>query len=595
MYIAITLNLEHARQMVKHAVTVDKAVSFCPSATHYLREHGYHVTPAITHYRALSHARTVVLVNRELPAIVKQAAAQYGLQEAESVGLRVYLYHYLSSIYYMYFVVRWYKTAHRFYWVDGNKVASGGYNAMYRGIASQPSAKILSYAYTRYSYPHYLVTSLFNSILMFFITRSSRLKVIDFGDELPKRIIGAMINNGETPIVVNARKVSKNIYKSTRLFLKSLIRLRSVPSVGKPVIVFRTTNPCRYRDIAEDFTLTGLSSDEVADAVKSAVKYFIPFLRAEYALGNKLVTTLRPDIAVSDHAKYAFILGGLEALGAYHGLHAMLNHGTHTIQYGRLSKMAAVLWGRQERIVNRNTTHALPKSPLTAQLAKEIRHDGYAIEKINVYGVIRRAALQENSDKLILLHAGNYTDAYSTIPWCKETADEYLMGIIELLEEIQRQDNVQLIIKLKAKKADTHKAILEAYIARLNLGDKAVIDTTSKFSEIMSKTHLVVSNLSGTVEEALANHIPVMIHTYWKTYSHIPQEIVKQSSRGQLAPAYLVKNKQDIGTIISRLQSLKKDLNSKELYRNVAWQENELTNLPDFARHLVTRARERRG
>jgi hypothetical protein len=590
MATAVILNLSQAKIFTKHGVAVEDVVSFCPSATHYLREKHCRVISTSDIYGAISHAKVVVLVSRELEIITMAAEKQYTLNYPEAEGLRVYLYHYLCCIYHLHFCLRYIcRTRQQFYWVQGKELKYGDSKSMFEAVAMQPSAAILSYAYADYSIANYLVANVYNRITAFFIAHSKRLKVIDYGDELPKRIIYAMIANGESPLVIHTHNVGKNLYRTTRFFIKSLSRI-AFHSDTKPVYVFRTNRAAQKNECAEAFAIPALYDADVQSVVKMMVEKFIPFLRTEVVMGRWFVEKLKPHIAVSDHAKYAYILSGLEVLKEQGGKHAMLNHGTHTVQYDAISKRAATLWASQQRAINRNTTHSLPKSPLTAQLVEEIRPVGdYELCKINVYGKIENNASHEG--KFVVLQAGNYTDAMNHIPWCKETADEYLLAIVELLEEVAKLDNVELIIKLKNKKSDTHKAIVEGHILRLNMAGKACVDTTSKFSDLMARAHIVVCNLSGTIEEALANNIPLMIHTYRKSYFHIAEQSVKASAIGNLAPAYLVKERADIGRIIMMLDKERANLNNPALYKTVAWQADELMSMQGFAEKLVRDAR----
>ncbi|MDX2074130.1 MAG: hypothetical protein SFX19_07200 [Alphaproteobacteria bacterium] len=591
---AVILNLRQAETFVKQRVAAERVVSFCPSATHFLQKQKFHVIPSATLHGGLSHAKTVVRIDRDLPRIVDAAAAQYALDYPEATGLRVHLYYYLSRVYYLYFSLRSLRhSGGEFFWVEKKTLARGGWNAMFSALGAQPIGYMASYAYTHYSVVHYLLATLYNYIITLCIRRKAHLKVIDFGDELPKRILIAMMENGDHPLVLNTKKLGKNPLLTTRFFLKSLSRLARARPDGKPVIIFRAMPPQHYKATVETFRIPPLANDAVTEVMRRAVENYIPFVRTEAAMGRKIVRSVRPDIAVSDHAQYCYILGGLEELSAYGGKHAMLNHGTHTMQYTPVSKLAVRLWSGQERVINRNTTHSLPKSPLTEMLVRELRPTGgYQTTKLNAYGKITHKPAADGP--FVILHAGNYTDAYNHIPWCTETASEYLMAMVELLEEVAKLDNVELIIKLKNRKAGPHKEIVEEHIRRLGVEGKVRVDVAGKFSKLMARSHLVVGNLSGTIEEALANHIPLMIHTYRKNYFHIAEHTANAAAIGNAAPAYLVKERADIGRIITRLDAQRSALSNPALYANVAWQENELTSIHDFAKDLVASARKTR-
>lgn len=586
MKTAVILNIRQAEQLAAAKADAGEVISFCPTASYFLNERGYRVTSTMETYDVSAHAAVVRHIANELAPLRDAARMQYRLSEVEAESASVYLYHFLCCAYHFHYSLNPYRSRNEFMWVEGKHIVKGDYDAMFTGIARQPSASILAYSYTDYSLFHAWIAMVYNRIIGFLIAHSKRLKVIDYGDELPKRIASALIAEGTNPLIINTHTAGKNIYKTKRFFLKSLLRLALAKPDGKPVYLFRVANPAAYRTPVEPFAIPEMAASDVQHITREMVERFIPFARTEVVIGRAIARMSNPDIAISDHAKYAYILSGLEEIAHTGGRHAMINHGTHTIQYDDISATAARLWGEQQRIISQHTTHSLPKSPLTETLARQIRPtDDYRSIKLNVYGKIHHQPSAEG--KFVVLQAGNYTDAMNHIPWCKETGDEYLMAIIELIEEVGALENVELIIKLKNKKADTHKKIVEAHIAKLGVGDKVRVDTTSKFSDVMARAHLVVCNLSGTIEEALANNIPLMIHTYRKNYFHIAEKTVMESSIDGLAPAYLVKKREDIGEIITRLSARRTELNNPALYRHVAWPEEERVSMQQLARMLI--------
>lgn len=584
MNYGVALNIRHAQTMIRQRLQADAILSFCPATTQALEEHGYKVIPAVHHYRALSHARAAVLVARDLEALKPQLQGFYRLSEGEARNLSVYLFHFLCIAYYLYFATRSYRRpGNAFFWVGPEGIRRGDYLAMYLDLAEQGKVKITSYAHTDFSHAHYLLAAGFNRALAAVIRRRRGVKVMDFGDELPKKIIGAMLDGGEAVTVIASRKMSKNLYKCCYFFVKSLRRALAEPKKGKPVMVFRAAPPARYKTKA-DAPGIALEYEAVTRAAQAAIQSYIPFLKAEYEIGHMLADMFHPDIGISDYAKYPYVLAAQERLHACGGRYVMMNHGTHTAQYSPVSRIAAGLWAAQDRLITPFVTDHVPKSPLTHEIARTLRPEGgFTLHKLNLFQDIKTHP--GPGDEFMILHAGNFMDVYYHIPWCKETSEEYLLAIYELLEEMRGVEGAKLVIKLKAKKAAAHLKLVQEHIDKLQLSGKAVIDTSTRFSELLAKTSLVVSNLSGTVEEALINHIPVMIHTYHKRYFHIPEEVLAPSG---LNPAYLVKERADIRKIIAFAQANRDALFAPELYGKVAWRREEQANLRDFARELAS-------
>lgn len=588
----VALNVSQAQVIVKQKLAADAVLSFCPATRRELEAAGYKVITADHYYRALSHAKVAVLIERDIKMLSPRLKEIYQLTDGHAKNMSVYLFHFLCIAYYLYFATRFHnRPGNNFFWIGADKsIQRGDYLAMYLDIVEQGKVKITSYSNTNFSYPHYLMLTAYNRILAAALRSRNKKTVVDFGDQLPRRITDAILDTNDDVIVMGTHKVNKNMYKSARMFAKSLWRTFSKSSKGNPVWVFRAAPPASYRVPTPEPDIT-LAYPEVTKATQQAIASYVPFMRTEYAIGKKLVGMFRPDIAVSDFAKYPYVLAAQEKMAEYGGQYVMMNHGTHTVQFDPISKIAANLWAAQDRVITDFVTDHVPKSPLTYEIAKGLRADkNYTLRKLNLFQEIKKHP--KPTDEFMILHAGNFMDMYYHIPWCKETSEEYLMAIYELLEEMQHIEGAKLVIKLKATKAAAHMQLVQEYIDKLKLHDKVVIDTSTKFSDLLSRTSLVVSNLSGTVEEALINHIPVMVHTYYKKYFHIPREVLDDSG---LAPAYLVKERADIRQIIEFTKENRELLFNPELYAKVAWQRNELTDIKDFANELGQHARLRRA
>ena len=268
---AVILNIAQARLFAASGQGVDDVLSFCPTATYFLKEQGHRVHSTHEIYDAAAHGEVVALVAREQKLLADAAVLQYGLGEAEADGLGVYLYHYLRCVYHLHFCLRGLKND-SLYWVDAGVVKHGDYAAMFASLATQPSAVIMAYSYTHYSLAHFLLAECYNRIIFLLSACSNRFKVMDYGDELSKRIIHAM----ENPLVFNTHTVGKNAYKTTRFFIKSLARLASGGT--RPVYVFRAARPSKYRAVVASFNVPVLHAPEVQGLLKTMVERFDAYL-----------------------------------------------------------------------------------------------------------------------------------------------------------------------------------------------------------------------------------------------------------------------------------------------------------------------------
>jgi hypothetical protein len=583
MQYGVALNPSQAQVIAGQKVPADAVLSFCPATRQILENAGYKVMSAVDYYRGLSHAKAAVLIDRDLEQLRPQMKQFYKLSDGEAQNLSVYLYHFLSIAYYLYFSTRFMKRkGHDLFWVgvDGS-IKRGDYTQMYSELVEHAKSRITSYSNPKFSFAHYLLTEACNRILALILRLRGKKLIINFGDELPRKMINPILDSSGEYMVVASKKISKNMVQSLKFFIKGCTWALRQSKKDKPVWVFRTNNPHKYKQQVAAPHIT-LAYSDVTQATRVAIKSYIPFLKTEYEIGQKLIDLFRPDIGISDFAKYPYVLAAQERMRAYGGTYVMMNHGTHTVQYDPISKIAAKMWAAQDRMITQFVTDHVPKSPLTEVLAKEIRPENqFRTHKLNVFQEIKKHP--SPNDEFMLLHAGNFTDVYFHIPWCKETAEEYLLSMYELIEEMQHIEGVKLVIKLKPKKAPAHYKLVSEYIDKLKLHDKVVVDTDSKFSDLLAKASMVICNLSGTVEEALINHIPVMVHTYHKGYFHIPAQVLENNG---LNPAYLVRHRKEIKSIVEFAKQNRDKLFAPELYGKVAWKPEEIMK-PDVFAHTI--------
>jgi hypothetical protein len=584
--IGVVLTETQAKIFADMNPAVSKVITFCPAAEHVLKQKNFRTIPASDPYGALSHAKAAVLIERDLKNCLPALIEFYRLSKGEGRNLSVYLYHFLAIAYYVYFVTRAFNSSrYEFIWVRRKYLSRGDYQAMYEAVVAEGDERITGYANIKFSIAHYWLTALANRLIAIALKFGGRSVVMDFGDELPKKITSAMLAESDKITIVASKKVSKNMLRSFRIMIKSMITALKKPRPGKPVWVFRTANPGKYRAASTPAPVFKLTYAPVSMAARKAISHYIPFLHTEYEIGQKLVDLYRPLIAVSDFAKYPYVLAAQERMQSYGGIVAMMNHGTHTVQFDPISKIAAHSWAAQDRMITDFVTDHLPKSPLTKMIADEIRPAGYNSHKVNIYRDIETHPKPE--DEFMVLHAGNYTSMFYHIPWVKETSEEYLLGMYEMIDAMKEISGTKLIIKLKAKKSDTHIKLVQDYIDEAGVGEKVVIDTSTPFSELLAKTSLVVSNISGTVEEALINHIPVMVHTYRKQYFHIPAGVLKPTG---VNPAYLATGRRSIKAIFEFVRANRAELFNAPLYEKVAWKKEEVKPLRTFAAQIIARA-----
>jgi len=575
--IAIVSNEEHAQVIARSGIALSEILSFCPIAKYTLEKKGYKVRANSDFYGSLSHAKNVVITHQTLDRIVESASG-YDLGEAEKLSLRVYLYYCLSICYLIYFSARSYKNAAEFVWVEDGKIhRSPHFSALYESLVFQAIAHLKAHANQTLSPAHAFLARLSNRISHYYLSRQKKRRVLCFGNPFPWKIARAVAAQ-EDSVIIYPVSIHRQFSKTLGVFFKMLIRFACKKHKG--VVTIYRIAPA-LPDSPQPPLILPIKEALINGTATKIIHAYIPFLRKEYRLGGALVERYTPDLAIGDHGKYPYIVGALEALSNRNITALMINHATYTKQESIISKMAMEEWSRQNRMVTRYNSDFAPKSPLTLELAKSIMPGLHCrIHKINNYGKTKIAAYNP-AEPFLILHAGNYGDLPTTIPHCIETPFEYLYGILELIDEVKTIDNAQLIIKLKAAKSDVHYRIIDDYIKQSG-AIRVTIDTAGKFADLLAKTHLLISNLSGTLEEAAINNMPTLLYTYRKKYFHFPCSFHPAGD----ALIYGVKDKKDVVPMIRSIMA-RHALLLTQKNTGIAWQENELTTPAGLATALL--------
>jgi hypothetical protein len=139
-----------------------------------------------------------------------------------------------------------------------------------------------------------------------------------------------------------------------------------------------------------------------------------------------------------------------------------------------------------------------------------------------------------------------------------ETEDEYLASMGDLVEAVNRLENVHLVLKLHPSTEFTEADIRSV----LPPCERLSVLHREPFADVLSMADILVSFSSTAIEDALANRIPVVLLDRWRRYDHFdvfdcgdipadqwPKSAIYYVSRpGPLARVleYLLENKETI-------------------------------------------------
>lgn len=168
-------------------------------------------------------------------------------------------------------------------------------------------------------------------------------------------------------------------------------------------------------------------------------------------------------------------------------------------------------------------TDLIANNPSTARLAQEIDRNCPRVLPFPVFKRFARAEIADETFRIVL--AGNYMGAREHVPWQTETPGEFYRGIVEFAEAVALTPGAELLIKLMTHKHGLPAEALEALIAEPRFGGRVRIDTSSSVGALFERMHLIVSNTSTTIEEALTCRVPVFLKTWRRRYRHFPARL----------------------------------------------------------------------
>ncbi len=563
--------------------------SFCPAAAYILQKKGYKLATPAAYYTALAQGKNAVISTRKTAQLVTAATAIYSLNAGEAAGLGSYLKHYLPVVYYNYYATRHYAgKGHSFTVIENGKPKNlPNYAAVLESLVDWTISRFNSYENTKYSDVNNLLCKFSNKLLLENYAKN-KFKVAHFGNSTQFKKMLSEIEQEKPVAHIFTRKMPRSTIQALKFFVGNLKKIYVGNKKNKPIFYFRTASPLAYKpeDISAQLTeaVNAIFHEQaLKNMVAQEIAKFIPFLKTQYAIGQNFTAEVQPDLLLTDHVIYNFIRGAFDAAREKHIPAIIINQGSHTKQQDRLSKVAGNLWASTGRVVTASANYYAAKLPLTYQQAPELEENLPAnFIKIAPYPRLKLNA-PDAAEKFTVLVASNYSGPDFHMPRITETPEEFLLGLIEIIEELGKLEGVEVIIKLKIKKAPVHAQILQDKITELGLEDKVRIDTNTKFPEVLARSHLVISNLSAALEEALAAPVPLMLYSYRKKYFHLPC-----AHNTDAAFVYGPRSRADLPEMVKAIR-----LNYKEITQNqpgldkIVWKDSEVTDILSTAKQIL--------
>lgn len=139
-----------------------------------------------------------------------------------------------------------------------------------------------------------------------------------------------------------------------------------------------------------------------------------------------------------------------------------------------------------------------------------------------------------------------------------ETFDEYLAGLADIVDVVNKCENTKLIIRLHPG-FDLSNEDMRLFLPRSN---KYIISSTGPFSKVLSTADFLISYSSTTIDEALINKIPVLLYDRWNRYNHFGTSVYDTPESSDIFPVCYVNSMENLQSalefMIGKVKSVKK-------------------------------------
>ena len=349
--------------------------------------------------------------------------------------------------------------------------------------------------------------------------------------------------------------------------------------------LFKTINGWKYRKV------------NLGSWLKQRYKYSLESEIIDKTYGhsynlNKYLDKWEPVFVLSPESRlFTAVLGELCGLKNIPSM--MIPHGSFTPVYNEYSKME---WEENALgIINTKYKYVAVQTPLAEKFLSDINCEskpvitgpllfGRKIDKTT--GVLELGRRYASEEDYIILHAGTPKHRACCRLLNYETIDEYVDGMISLINAVSKLKNVHLIIRYRNIDGLDHNKLKEI----LPKSDSYSIATDGIFSDYLLISDLLVSFSSTTMEEALQNNIPVLLFNKYNRYQHIRGTELSLRGKGFTPSALYNVNYEDdllfaIKWIISNHLSKKIDLG--KLFSKYKYTDSEIINLSEFVKSVL--------
>tara|TARA_R110002072_G_scaffold1989_3_gene16445 strand:- start:7521 stop:9503 length:1983 start_codon:yes stop_codon:yes gene_type:complete len=175
----------------------------------------------------------------------------------------------------------------------------------------------------------------------------------------------------------------------------------------------------------------------------------------------------------------------------------------------------------------------------------------------------------------VIVHAGSQKSRSSYYFGRYETSDEYLNGILDLVEAVKGKRNISLIIKFRAGETLSLETLKREVPDLKNV----FICVDQHFLDIIAKADLLVSYSSTTIEEALGSLCPVLHYGADGRLVFLRSQLVTRDSMLSRGATYFVDKKENLSFGIDLILGLfeREKLKNEEIEEFIIKKENRIS------------------
>jgi hypothetical protein len=239
--------------------------------------------------------------------------------------------------------------------------------------------------------------------------------------------------------------------------------------------------------------------------------------------------------------------------------------------------------------------NAAAQSPLVTRYLKWTGYKGNIIETGNlIFSRITASKRKEKREHLftgiggnkkVIVWAPSMKTRKSRRFYVLESIDELLGAMEDVFAVVSQMKDVHLIFRIHPGDAITRDEIYSLLEVPVNVS----VSDSGAFEDVLAAADLLISFSSTAVQEALVNHIPVLLYDKWNRYNHLDADRVEDSVPGKIASAYYINKKEYLASSIPWIleEHTKKNV-TVEMFGEYVFLNDHFKNFIDFVEKCLS-------